>query len=156
MSIMLHVKPIPLALANETVRKWHSHHKPARGHHFSIGAYIEDKLVGVAIVSRPVAPELDDGYTREITRVATNGAKNAASMLLGAAARASMAMGCRRVVTYTRADEVGTCCKAAGFIQAATVKGRAWDSGNKETRWLPGLYEPSTEIIDRIRWERNK
>lgn len=28
-----------------------------------------------------------------------------------------------------------------------------WDGGNKADRWLPGLYVPTTEIVDRVRWE---
>lgn len=30
------------------------------------------------------------------------------------------------------------------------------DHGNRKTRWLPGLYLPSTEIVDRVRWERGE
>lgn len=77
-----------------------------------------------------------------------------ASKLLGAAAQASFARGIRLLVSYTRKDEDGTCYKAAGWVAVAEVEGRRWDSGNKSQRWLPGLYEPTTEIVDRIRWER--
>jgi len=62
-------------------------------------------------------------------------------------------MGVRRMVSYTRADEHGTCYRAAGWKPVATVDGRGWTTGNKAARWLPGLYEPTTEIVDRMRWE---
>lgn len=37
--------------------------------------------------------------------------------------------------------------------ELADVKGRAWNTGNKAQRWLPGTSEPTTEIVDRTRWE---
>jgi hypothetical protein len=63
-------------------------------------------------------------------------------------------MGVRLLISYTRADEAGISYKATGWIPVARVSGRGWDTGNKGTRWLPGMYEPTTEIVDRIRWER--
>ena len=51
------LKVIPLSLkeANEFVTKHHRHNKKCTGHKFSIGAEYQGKLVGVAIVGRPVA-----------------------------------------------------------------------------------------------------
>jgi hypothetical protein len=137
------------------VRDWHRHHKPVVGHMFSIGAYVDAKIAGVAIVGRPVAPALQDGATLELTRLATppEAIKHVASKLIAACWRAARAMGVVRMVSYTRADELGTCYRAAGWEPVANVEGRPWTGGNKRGRWLPGLYEPSTEIIDRIRWE---
>lgn len=57
------------------------------------------------------------------------------------------------MVSYTRIDEEGVCYRAAGWLRVADVAGRAWTTGNKSQRWIPGLYEPTTEIIDRVRWE---
>ena len=62
-------------------------------------------------------------------------------------------MGARRCVSYTRADERGTCYRAAGWVATALVDGREHTTGNRALRWLPGLYAPSTEIVDRVRWE---
>lgn len=134
---------------------WHRHHRPVRGFHFAIGAFVDGELVGVAIVGRPLAQALDDGITRELTRLALSPAAphNAASRLIGASWRAAKAMGVRVMVSYTRRDELGTCFKAAGWQRTGEVAGRPWITGNKRTRWLPGLYEPTTEIIDRIRWQ---
>ncbi|HET7375944.1 MAG TPA: XF1762 family protein, partial [Anaerolineae bacterium] len=59
-----HVR-IDLAEANAFVKEHHRHHKPVVGHLFSIGAILENKIVGVAIVGRPVARFRDDGLTTE-------------------------------------------------------------------------------------------
>ena len=126
-----------------------------RSHRFAIGAEVGGAVAGVVIVGNPVARALNDGHTCEVTRLATpaNAVPHVASRLLGAARRAALAMGFRRIVSYTRADEPGTCYRAAGWRQVATVKGRAWDNASKPGRWLPGLYEPTTEVVDRVRWE---
>ena len=64
------LKVIPLSLreANEFVTKNHRHNKKCTGHKFSIGAEYQGKLVGVAIVGRPVARKLDNRFTLEINR----------------------------------------------------------------------------------------
>ncbi len=72
---MLRLKPISLRDANEYVRKHHRHHKPVAGHKFSIGCEADGELVGVIIAGRPVSRYLDDGFTLEVTRLCTNGAK---------------------------------------------------------------------------------
>src|SRR5690606_2436404 len=77
----LHTKAITLTEANDFVARFHSHHPPIVGHKFSIGAVIDDALVGVVIVGRPVSRTMDDGYTAEVTRCCTNRTRNAASML---------------------------------------------------------------------------
>ena len=59
------LKVIPLSLkeANKFVTKHHRHNKNCRGHKFSIGAEYQGKLVGVAIVGRPIARKLDNRFT---------------------------------------------------------------------------------------------
>lgn len=124
-----------------------------RSHRYAIGAFVGNGVVGCVIVGNPIAQALCDGTTFEVTRLCTYGHKNAATFLLGSAWRAARAMGVRRLVSYLRADERGTSYRAAGWHCVADVKGRAWDTGNKAQRWIPGLYEPTTEIVDRTRWE---
>lgn len=82
---------------------------------------------GVAIVGRPVARGLDDGWTLEVTRTCTDGTKNANSMLYGAAWRAARALGYRRLVTYTLVEESGTSLRAAGWKTVHETRGRPWD-----------------------------
>ena len=91
----------------------------------------------------------------EVTRLAVgpDAPHCTASKLLGAAWRTASGMGCRRLVSYTREDEAGTCYRAAGWRATATVKPAEWTHGNQEGRWLPGLYVPSTETVPRVRWE---
>lgn len=109
----------------------------------------------MCVVGRPVAQQFDPTAVFEVTRLAIgpDAPQYAASRLLGAARRAALAMGFRRGISYTRADERGSCYIASGWWVTARVAGRAWNTGNKRTRWLPGVYEPTTEIVDRMRWE---
>lgn len=72
---------VKLDEANAFVSNLHRHHKPVVGHLFSIGAVLGDQLVGVAIVGRPVSRMRDDGLTAEVTRLCTDGTKNACSFL---------------------------------------------------------------------------
>ena len=121
----LRIVPVNLEEANAFVRRLHRHNKPVVGAKFCIGATTNEfighdpdrneMLVGVAIVGRPVAPKLDDGLTAEITRVCTDGTKNAASMLYGACRKAARAMGYDRIFTYTLPEEGGVSLRAAGF-----------------------------------------
>ena len=113
---MLRLKPISLRDANEYVRQHHRHHKPVAGHKFSIGCEADGELVGVIIAGRPVSRYLDDGFTLEVTRLCTNGAKNACSFLYGAVARAAAAMGYKRVITYTLESENGASLRASGWV----------------------------------------
>ena len=64
----LEIVPISFAEAKEFVKKHHRHHKPPVGHKFSIGCANSKGIVGVAIVGRPVARMLDDGWTLEINQ----------------------------------------------------------------------------------------
>jgi hypothetical protein len=70
--------------------------KPVTGHVFSIGCAEAEVIVGVAIVGRPVARMRDDGVTAEVTRLCTDGTRNACSFLYGAASRAAFALGFKR------------------------------------------------------------
>lgn len=112
----LHLVPLSLQQANEHVAAWHRHNKPTVGHKFSMGAADEDGVLrAVCIVGRPVARKQDDGQTLEVLRVASDGFRNANSLLYGAAARAAFAMGYTRLITYTQADESGSSLRASGW-----------------------------------------
>ena len=112
----LRLVPVSLAQANEHVAAWHRHNDPVPGAKFCIGTADEDDVLrAVAIVGRPVARNYDDGLTLEVTRVATDGTRNANSMLYGACKRAAFALGYRRLITYTRSDEGGASLRAAGW-----------------------------------------
>ena len=123
---MLSLVPVSLKDANAFVAEHHRHHKPTRGHKFSIGCAAEERLVGVAIVGRPVSRYLDDGLTLEVNRLCTTGEQNACSMLYGAAARAAKAMGYHKIITYTLDSEPGTSLRAAGWMCAGPAGGERW------------------------------
>jgi hypothetical protein len=123
---MHHVK-IGLDEANAFVRELHRHHKPVVGHLFSLGAVMGEKIVGVAIVGRPVSRMRDDGETAEVTRLCTDGTRNACSFLYGAAARAAFALGYRRIGTYILKDEPGTSLVAAGWRLIGERGGGSWN-----------------------------
>lgn len=120
-----HVK-IGLDEANAFVAQHHRHHKPVVGHLFSIGAADGDKIVGVVIVGRPVARMRDDGETAEVTRLCTDGTRNACSFLYGASAKAAFALGYRRIGTYILASEPGTSLMGTGWKLIGERGGGSW------------------------------
>lgn len=119
--------PVSLKDANAFVAKYHRHHKPVVGHKFSIGLEYHGELVGVAIVGRPVARHRDDGRTLEVTRLCTNGTKNACSKLYSAAWRACRAMGYERIGTYILSSESGISLRAAGWKELYKTQGGSWN-----------------------------
>lgn len=65
------VVPVSLKEANAFIERHHRHHKPVVGHKFSIGCAKEGKIVGVAIVGRPVSRHLDNGWILEVVNAAS-------------------------------------------------------------------------------------
>jgi hypothetical protein len=125
MNKLRHVR-IDLAEANAFVKQHHRHHRPVVGHLFSLGASIGDRIVGVAIVGRPVSRFRDDGLTAEVTRLCTDGTRNACSFLYGASARAVFALGFQRIGTYILASEPGTSLTATGWRMIGETPGKSW------------------------------
>lgn len=146
MSQRLHHQRVDFATAAAFVSAHHRHHTPPVGHLFSIGAFADGRLCGVVIVGRPVARSRDDGFTAEITRLCTDGTKNACSFLYGRASKAALALGYRRLGTYTLAGESGSSLRGAGWHVVAEVKGRSWDTPSR----------PRTDkhpTVDKLLWE---
>jgi hypothetical protein len=143
---MLEIVPIELAEANEFVRLHHRHHGKVVGHKFSIGLSDGESIIGVAIVSRPVARGLDDGMTLEVTRCCTNGVKNGCSKLYSAAWKATRALGYSKLVTYTLSDESGISLSAAGWKLVAKTAGGSWSCKNRPRVDKHPLQE-------KLRWE---
>jgi hypothetical protein len=140
--------PVSFADACGFVEMWHRHHEPPRGHKFSIGVADGTLLRGVAIVGRPVARGFDDGMTLEVTRTATDGTKNANSMLYAAAWQVTKGLGYRRLVTYTQDGESGASLRGAGWRIVAERKPRPGWNMPSRPRELNG-----TEGIARTLWE---
>ena len=145
---MLTLIPISLKDANAFVTAHHRHHKPVVGHKFSLGCVLNERLVGVAIVGRPVSRYLDNGRTLEVNRLCSTGEKNVCSFLYGAAARAAKALGYEKIITYTLDTEPGTSLRAAGWACAGPAGGKRWTGKRKPT---VDLYPAQMKL----RYEKN-
>jgi hypothetical protein len=140
--------PMTLGEARAFVDSHHRHHRAPVGGLFAIGAMHEAEggVVAVAIIGRPIARALADDFTAEVTRLCSDGTRNACSLLYGAAWRACRAMGYRRLVTYTLASESGESLRAAGWRIVGEVRKESWS-------------RPSRPRVDRyplqvkLRWE---
>lgn len=125
------VVPCTIQRAKEIVRQYHRHNKPPVSGLFAIGAAHEGKLIGVAIVGRPVARALDDGETAEVTRTCTlpGAPKGAVSFLYAACRRAARTHGYSKVITYTLQSESGASLRGAGWQMELELKPRSgWDT----------------------------
>lgn len=125
------LQPITFPEACEFIRSHHRHHLPPQGWKFGIAVNDGEKVVGVITIGRPVARMLDDGWTLEITRCATDGTKNAPSILYGAAKRAAFAMGYKRIITYTLMSEPGTTLLASGYKCLGEAGGGLWSRDSR-------------------------
>ncbi len=137
---------VELEDANAFVDSLHRHHKTVVGHKFSLGAVEDGKLVGVAIVGRPVSRMRDDSVTLEVTRLCTDGTRNACSFLYGAAARAAFALGYERIGTYTRKDESGASLRATGWKLIGERPGGSW-------AWQGDPKRTAVDMTTKLLWE---
>lgn len=119
------IKTVTLKQANEYVAKLHRHHKPVQGHKFSIGLF-NPELCGVIICGRPVARAVDQVNVLEVTRLCTDGTKNACSKLYAAAAKSAKELGYGMIQTYILESESGVSLKASGWKLERYVQGRSW------------------------------
>lgn len=143
----LRIVTCPFDEACVFVARFHRHHKPPRGHIFSLAAADETCTVrGVVIVGRPVARRLQDGLTLEVLRLATDGARNACSFLYGAARRAALVLGYARLITYILDTEPGTSLKAAGWRLIGKAGGGSWNVPSR-----PRVDKHPTQ--GKLRWE---
>ncbi len=128
---MLQLQPINFDEACEFIKAHHRHHLPSVGWKFGVAANDGEKVVGVAVIGRPVSRHYDNGWTLELTRLCTDGTKNAASFLLGAVRRATFALGYRRLITYTLPNEGGASLRAAGWREIGLAGGGSWDKPSR-------------------------
>lgn len=142
----LTIVPVTLDEANAFVAQWHRHHKPVPGAKFCVAVAKGESIVGVAIVGRPVARMVDDGWTLEVNRTCTDGTKNANSMLYAACRRAVFALGYRKLITYTLATESGVSLTAAGWKCLGEAGGGKWSRVSR-----PRVDTHPTQM--KLRWE---
>lgn len=149
----LSIVPCELSEANYFVEQYHRHHSPVVGHKFSLACYDGQKIVGVCIVGRPVSRHKDNSMTLEVTRLATDGTKNACSILYGGARRAAFALGYKRLITYTLPEEGGASLRASGWKLLGTAGGGTWNRKSrpridKHPTQKKFLWESSLEVAD--------
>ena len=140
------VVPVSLEEANAFVRKHHRHHKAVPGMKFCVAVAKGEAIVGVAIVGRPVARMVDDGWTLEVNRTCTDGTKNANSMLYGACRRVAFGLGYRKLITYTLPTESRVSLVAAGWKCLGKAGGGTW---SRDARPRVDTHPTQTKL----RWE---
>ena len=145
---MLQIVPCTIQDAKAYVRQHHRHLQPPLSGLYALAVADGDRICGVAIVGRPISIVLQDGWTAEVTRVATDGTKNACSKLYAAAWRAARAIGYRKIITYNLPEEGGASLRAAGYRTVAEVRGgRTW-------HWFGRPRVDRRPNQAKLRWER--
>ena len=139
--------PLTLREANAFIAEHHRHHKPSRGCICVVGASVAGVIVGVATIGRPTARGLQDGWTAEVNRLATDGTRNACSFLYGCAWRAVKALGYKRLVTYTLPEEGGSSLRGAGFTLIGEAGGGSWSRKSR-----PRVDTHPMQL--KLRWQR--
>ena len=148
------VVPVTLREACAFIAEHHRHNKPPRGWKFGVGLQVNGQLVGVATAGRPIARHFDDGLTLEVNRTCTDGTRNANSMLYGAIWRAAKAMGYRRCITYTQADETGASLRAAGWVRVRQLAARkSWAESTADERLKAVRDSVGNGGVARVLWE---
>lgn len=122
----LEIRPCELKDANAFILSTHRHHKPVVGHRFSLSLFDGERLCGVCVVGRPVARNTDYRTVLEVTRLCTDGTKNACSALYAAAARVGREMGYKKIQTFVLEDEPAVTLTAAGWKFSGKSEGGAW------------------------------
>ena len=146
----MRIAPITLKGANNYVELHHRHHKPSRGHKFSICVLLDDQVKGVAICGRPVARGSDDGYTLEVARLCTDGTVNACSKLYAACARIAKEMGYKKIQTYILDSELGTSLKASGWVCEAVTAGGQWVHSDGKARRTDQPTQPKQRWVNNL------
>lgn len=143
--------PMKLNEAAEYVRNFHRHNKPPAGGLFAVGVSDGLQLVGVAIVSRPVSRQLDNGETVEVVRccVHDDAPKGSCSFLYARCWQAAKALGWKRCVTYTLQSESGASMRGAGWKIVAELQG----STGKAWQTRPGRDWQEVTGQSKFRWE---
>ena len=126
--------PVTIGDAKAFIAQHHRHHKPPIGGLFAVAAARDNAVVGVAIVGRPCARALQDGWTAEVTRLCViegETGRHACSMLYAACWRAARALGYRRIGTYTLPEEGGASLRGAGWRCLGEAGGGSWSRGDR-------------------------
>lgn len=149
--------PTTITAAKAFVARHHRHNEAPVSALWAVGCGdgAAGLLCGVAIVGRPNGRGLDDGWTCEAVRVATDGHDNACSMLYSAAARAAKALGYQSIITYTLASEPGTSLLAAGWEREEDLPPReTWDTPARRRTQRDMFGEDRRPAEAKVRWRK--
>ena len=127
----LRIVPIKQDEAKAFINQKHRHHKAPVGSIFQIAVAKDKEIVGVAMVGRPVARHLDNGWTLEVNRLCTDGTKNACSMLYSASWRVAKNLGYKKLITYILSEETGASLKASNWKCIGESGGGSWNCENR-------------------------
>lgn len=148
------IVPVTWAEAKAFVDTHHRHNASPRGWRYGAALHNGGERIGVVMVGRPVARLIDASRVVEVNRlcirtdVPPEFAWNGCSMLYSWAAKEARARGYEKVITYTRADEVGTSLRAAGWQVDGRTKGRHWHAPSRPRA-------QTADVIDKVRWARD-
>ena len=98
-----------------------------------------------------MARSVDQWRVAEVTRLATDGTKNACSRLYAAAARACDALGFDSIQTYTLPEEGGVSLRASGWVCEGTAGGGDWNAGGERSHKGRRTDQP---MQVKYRWRR--
>lgn len=143
---MLSVEPITVKAAQKFCAEHHRHLPKVQGGLFAAAVVADGKVCGVAIAGHPARVWMGTGRLA-ILRVATDGTRNACSMLYSALCAAGKALGYREAWTYTLPDEPGTSLRAAGFEFQGVTAGEEHDRPSRRRA-------PAVRPEPKKRWRR--
>jgi hypothetical protein len=133
------IVPLSKTAARAFIQEFHRHNEAPSPQQVTFVCALEDEgqIVAVVTAGHPVARGLDDGSTLEVSRVCVRPGyeptKNANSRLYGAMRRVAVALGYRRIVTYTLREETGVSLRAAGFGEPIKAGEDRW--GGPRRSW---------------------
>ena len=164
-----------VTLTRELTKAWmagpprrHRHHDPSVGEKFCVGAWDDSRgvLCGVAQAGRPVAKSSDHRRILEVTRVCTDGTRNACSFLYASCRDVARGLGYFAVLTYTLDSESGASLRALGWWgEPEATPGRPWGCPSRprsggglgaKTRWVyflqdwPPVVEPEARASSQL------
>lgn len=148
--------PDAFRMCRKYVGRHHRHHAPPIGWKWGAVARRGGRIVGVAMVGRPLARRLDDGFTLEVLRLctpSTSASFGAASRLLWGCEAWAWQDGATRLLTYTLAEESGASLRAADWVKTGSVAGRSWDCASRPRDRQLSVFLRPPAIGDKVRWE---
>jgi len=145
----MNVVRVELKEANEFIESNHRHHKKVLSHRFSLGVQNKGSLIGVAICGRPVCRKTDQKMVLEVTRLCTDGTKNACSFLYARAAKIATLMGFEKIQTFILESENGSSLMASGWSFESVTKVGNWNSrdNRREEEHLKGPKKKYSKIL---------